>query len=650
MLTMTLNDQTLYIKGTINNKQIEQLCSPLGFGEEGSDFSALEIAYFAYLHEYFTNKRIPPAKFHAPFEDSANTLNHEGQEYRLKDRSFFWDGHRLYLLSQSRNNFSAGSYSLFRRAMMIPENSNEDLAFFAMITPFIPDDYTDEEKQSDLTGATRDYLVSAAAYKAIYPYLEPQVVKYDENNQRNIPALLTRSQAGWDSLARLFNGKQELTPVLFMAVMNWILAVCYLHMLGTVHRDLSVGNVIVFGPGAMAQLIDMGDTTLLPPENELTEEFSISTYPDFSAGTNYDQKSDAFSLAMNLLAAYVIPRCLNKKVNKLTQETHKDFNDRIHQIIRINHFKGIHTDVQQISPPDGWEALFPHLLALTDPDRSERPSLNSVFLDPTISRKIQDHINQIAGERPSHFISINNLSLSNAIEQLTANKDDHCNSGTTVMMLLAYALHCNDIPEKIRINFICHIERMFLDMQVSPITIKLLYHYERVFPRLLTQTLTQKISLNVIRPTDNLFFLEILTNQVAFETIGIIASELTEGAIAHESEKVRIINQVFFKTTHIIVDGLIEEAIDDKNQKDELITTTINGLLLNVWSHIDKQQARARAQQQLACILTIGLLTTLFVAFILPRMTGNAQKNRFSFNAHNHTNHSDMSSFTCPRP
>ena len=116
---------------------------------------------------------------------------------------------------------------------------------------------------------------------------------------------------------------------------------------------------------------------------------------------------------------------------------------------------------------------------------------------------------------------MNSLSITNTIERLTAHKDGHCIGGPIIIMLLAYALHCNDIREEIR-------------------------HSERFFRGLLTQTLPQKTFLNVNQPMDHLLFLEILANRAVFKSIRIIASELVGGEIVDENENKTIINQVFF--------------------------------------------------------------------------------------------------------
>lgn len=610
---MDLPKRTLHIEETINfDKQLKQLCSPQGFGDEGKEFSTLEFKYFVLLQNDLTQKSMQPIKFHAPFEHSVNTLHYQGQEHTLKDRSLFWDGHRLYLLSQC--HYSNGAYSLFRRAMRIPTNPDGDVQFFAILTPLTRSDLSPAKQQSFLIGVTKDYDVCAVAYQAIYPYLRPKLVKYHTNNTLShkpiMPALLTHSQAGWDSLDTLFKGKQDLTPTLFMGVINWFLSVYYLHTRKYLHRDLTDTNVIVIGPGVMCQLIDMSTAICLGEEKGVTEPIPLSTYPDFSAGTEYDPSSDRFSIAMNLLTYYAVDRTqwCKQPVRDLNKKTHKQFANPDDITTRTKHFSQIHAQIQGISPTPCWKELFPHLLAFTHPDRSKRPpSLNTLFSDPVISKKIQDHIVQIARELSSDFVSIKNLSLTITIGQLALSKDPKHTASTTIMMLLANALHFNGIPKKIRINHKHHIERLFLHMPVSPITMELLYHYEPVFPGLLTQSLMKKAIRNFDRSNDSLFFLEILTNQAVIKTIDAITDRLIsdayQQAIKMQCQSIRdtliddAVNHVICKET---LEDTIEKIIDNESQKDLLITTIIHDLSLNVSSHLDRQQARSHAQQQLA--------------------------------------------------
>lgn len=86
-----------------------------------------------------------------------------------------------------------------------------------------------------------DYTVSTHAYNFLYPYVQPRLINYhlNENYMGDIdgklPALITRSYGGWNTLRLIINNSTRLTEVGFVSVMGWRLSVMIIHEQSCLH-------------------------------------------------------------------------------------------------------------------------------------------------------------------------------------------------------------------------------------------------------------------------------------------------------------------------------------------------------------------------------------------------------------------------------
>ena len=81
--------------------QLKRLQSHQGFDVEGRSFDEIEFNYFIYLQSCFMQQKMEPVKFHSLIDDLPTHISIQGKNTKLQnDRTCFWDGRRLYLLSQ----------------------------------------------------------------------------------------------------------------------------------------------------------------------------------------------------------------------------------------------------------------------------------------------------------------------------------------------------------------------------------------------------------------------------------------------------------------------------------------------------------------------------------------------------------------------
>lgn len=600
--------------------QLNSLRSYQGFYEEGKTFDKVEFNYFISLQSRFMQHKMEPVKFHSLIDTLPSHISVQGKRYQLKNnRTCFWDGSRLYLLSQ--RYVSQGSYSNFRRAVMIPQSETEELQFYAMLAPCSQD----LSETQYLKHLRNDYTVSQHAYDYLYPYMRPRLIEYCMDNSNvsdqedSLPALITRSYGEWHTLRQIIDDSERLTRVDVLSIVSWMLSVVIMHEQSCLHRDISDNNVLVYGPGVFCQLIDMSSAKKLDQSDQVKCLYPLSTFPDFSARFGvYDKQSDVFSLALNLIGFKFFGKKLWEKVglNRLVDEANytlikdEDFQGKLER------YRKIYQLIKVLNPISSSAVLLPHLLNLAHPDRSSRSSLIDVFSDKQIMHAIRSYIHEITvnSDFSIHFIAIKNWSLQRVLDDLYSHSDDSSITATTILMLLVYALHYEKLPNSIRINHKQHIECVLDHLNVTPFQSTVILHYESEFPGHLTKSL---------------YFdcIDSLIDQIVSESINecidinSVVRELCERTYNHVVQEDcndvldDLANQVVIRDeSEVLLNKLMDIIEYRQKDSEDFIQQVTEAVINQVFENVDlrkNSEAASRFKQS----LTISILSSFLLSF-----------------------------------
>ena len=599
--------------------QLESLQSYQGFDVEGRSFDKLEFNYFIYLQIFFIQQKMEPVKFHSLIDDLPSHISVQGKRIKLQnDRTCFWDGRRLYLLSQKF--IAHGSSSCFRRMVMIPQSETEELQFYAMLGP-IQQEYKDSsELESYLRYLRNDYTVSTHAYNFLYPYVQPRLINYhlNENYMGDIdgklPALITRSYGGWNTLRLIINNSTRLTEVGFVSVMGWMLSVMIIHEQSCLHRDLSDNNVLVYGPGVFCQLIDMSSVTRLDQCGEVKDIEALSTYPDFTTRFGvYDKQTDVFSLALNLLWYMCYEKKLwsDEDLEELIKKTNYVYKYRADCQVKLKRYQEIYKQIKVSRPIPSYSMLVPHLLNLAHPDRSSRGSLIDVFSDEKIMHTMHDHIYTIGvnSNFSVYFVSIKDWSFERVLEGLYCHVDDSSVASTAILMLLVFALHCEKIPDIIRINHKENIECVLENLSTTPFQDNLMLHYESEFPGQLSNSICFQFIDSMIDEVVREFVSDY--NNVRSVVTDLCDRTCDRVVLEHCTNAIDdIANQVVIRDES---ETLLSEIIDiiecRQNDRDRFICQVVEVVMSQAFNDITSRENTQR---------TLQLQRSLIMTFLTP--------------------------------
>ena len=531
--------------------QLHDLRLSSGLGEEGATINAVEWNYFIKLQKIFSQKKIEPFKFHSLNAGLPNRVAVNHQIIQLKDRTCLWDGSRLYILSQLYT--AKGASSLFRRTVMVPLSENEELQFYATVSPILRDEYDQSNLQPYFDRVSQEYTISLRAYNFLYPYLKPNKIQY-ELKAEEVPggaqkillsALMTRSYGEWNTLTSILQSSKRLTEVGFLSVMNLFLSILIIHEQSCLHRDLADKNVLVYGPGVSVQFIDLCSAVRFEKNLPVKEFDPLSTHPDFSSPYGfYDKQSDVFSAVFDLMRFEVFDQKMwdEKELADLVNHTHYKYKDEASFLIKLRRYQGFYKQLEESKPKPSWVIFLPYLLKLTHPDRSMRGNLIEIFRDINILKRIRDYIYTVGviSDLSSNFSTINGWSLHYAIGEIFRHHDQTCVASTAILMLTVFALHYKHIPHEIRINHKKHVECVLNGLVVSPQHHKILFHYEAEFPGYLSKNLCNiMINSVIIDVIEEAFEENSIIRSVLDNVCERVESQLKFDAIAHsESESV----------------------------------------------------------------------------------------------------------------